>query len=269
MQIDTKKGLSIQIIEKTKAFGACAAGIADVEALKQSPSHLIYPQIGGYKSFLDNEVPRDAGEVLWPPYARSAIVVAVEHPEDKPELDWWQKGLKGGTPGNQMLITIISRLIEWLVRETGCEAQGLPYYIVQGGIFLKDAAVMAGLGCIGKNNMLVTPEYGPRVRLRAALLDINLPGTGPSDFDPCPQCNMPCRTVCPQKAFRKKIQIDNPLGVNELPARTGVYSRPLCKNQMELDRENASFTQDENQDRAEKAVKCCRLCETACPVGKK
>jgi len=269
MLIDTKKGLTNLIIEKAKEFGACAAGIADVEALKQSPSHLIYPQIGGYKSFLNNEVPRDSGEVLWPPNAKSAIVVAVEHPEDKPELDWWQKGLKGGTPGNQVLITIISRLIDWLRKDTVCEAKGLPYYIVQGGIFLKDAAVMAGLGCIGKNNMLVTPEYGPRVRLRAALLDLKLPATGPSDFDPCPQCDKPCRKICPQNAFQKKIQIDNPLGVNELPARTGVYSRPLCKNQMELDRENASITQDENQDRAQKVVKCCRLCETSCPVGKK
>ena len=269
MLIDTKKGLTNLIIEKAKEFGACAAGIADVEALKQSPSHLIYPQIGGYKSFLNNEVPRDAGKVLWPQYARSAIVVAVEHPEDKPELDWWQKGLKGGTPGNQVLITIISRLIDWLRKDTVCEAKGLPYYIAQGGIFLKDAAVMAGLGCIGKNNMLVTPEYGPRVRLRAALLDLKLPATGPSDFDPCPQCDKPCRKICPQNAFQKKIHIENPLGVAELPARTGVYSRPLCKTQMELDRENASITQDENQDRAEKVVKCCRLCETSCPVGKK
>jgi hypothetical protein len=29
----------IQIIEKAKGFGACLAGIANVEALKESPSH--------------------------------------------------------------------------------------------------------------------------------------------------------------------------------------------------------------------------------------
>jgi len=86
-----------------------------------------------------------AVEVLWPPKAKTAIVVAVEHPENKPGLDWWQDGLKGGTTGNQMLISIIKRLAEWLRQEKGCEAQGLPYYIAQGGIFLKDAAVMAGL----------------------------------------------------------------------------------------------------------------------------
>jgi len=269
MQIDTKKGLTSQIIEKAKAFGACAAGIADVEALKQSPSHLIYPQIGGYKSFLNDEVPRDSGEVLWPQYAKSAIVVAVEHPEDKPELDWWQDGLKGGTPGNQILIKIISHITELLREEKGCEARGLPYYIVQGGIFLKDAAVIAGLGCIGKNNMLVTPDYGPRVRLRAALLDLKLPATGPSDFDPCPACDMPCRKACPQKAFEKKIHIENPLGLNDLPGRTGVYSRPLCRVQMELDKEIGTKTANENQLGYRRIVKCCRLCETTCPIGKK
>ena len=260
---------SIQIIEKAKELGACSAGIADVKALKQSPSHLIYPQIGGYKSFLDNQVPRDDGEVSWPQFAKSAIVVAVEHPEDKPELDWWQSGLKGGTLGNQMLISIIARLSEWLRKETNFEVKGLPYYIVQGGIFLKDAAVMAGLGCIGKNNMLVTPEFGPRVRLRAALIGAKLPVTGSSNFDPCQDCDMPCRHVCPQKAFKRKIHIDNPLGLNELPGRTGIYSRPLCKNQMEIDRENASGAEARKKGGTELVVKCCRLCETSCPVGKK
>jgi epoxyqueuosine reductase len=269
MPTKNKEQLQNQIIEKARELGACAAGVADVEALKQSPSHLIYPQIGGYKSFLNDDVPRDSGEVVWPQNAKSAIVIAVEHPEDKPELDWWQKGLKGGTAGNQMLISIISSLTEWLQKEKAIEARGLPYYIVQGGIFLKDAAVMAGLGCIGKNNMLVTPEYGPRVRLRAALLNIRIPVTGASDFDPCQACDMPCRKICPQKAFQNKAPIENPLELNALPGRSGVYSRPMCKDQMELDRENAYKAEKENQDRSAIFVKCCRLCETSCPVGKK
>jgi hypothetical protein len=31
--------LGTQIIEKAKGFGACLAGIANVEVLKESPSH--------------------------------------------------------------------------------------------------------------------------------------------------------------------------------------------------------------------------------------
>lgn len=269
MPTEDNEQLKNQIIEKAVKAGACAAGIVDVEALKGSPSHLIYPQTGGYKSFLNDEVPKDSGKVHWPQFAKSAIVIAVEHPEDKPELDWWYEGLQGGTPGNQMLITIIASITEWLREEKGCEAQGLPYYIVQGGIFLKDTAVMAGLGCIGKNNMLVTPDYGPRVRLRAALLDIKLPQTGPIDFDPCANCDMPCRTVCPRQAFQQKIEIANPLNLKELPARSGVYSRALCMGQMVFDRENAATNENENPDNRLKVVKCCRMCETSCPIGRK
>lgn len=269
MATDQKEALKNQIIEKARKLGACGAGIADVEVLKQSPSHLIYPHTGGYKSFLNNDVPGDFGEVTWPESAKAAIVIAVEHPEDRPELDWWQAGLKGGTPGNQVLISIISRLADWLRKEHFCEAWGLPYYLVQGGIFLKDAAVMAGLGCIGKNNMLVTPEYGPRVRLRAAFVNIKLPVTAPSDFDPCTACDMPCRKICPQNAFQKRIHIDNPLGLKRLPARNGVYSRPLCLDQMERDRENAEQSKNVNQHRPPSVVKYCRLCETSCPIGKK
>jgi epoxyqueuosine reductase QueG len=38
----------------------------------------------------------------------------------------------------------------------------------------KTAAVQAGLGWIGKNSLLITEEYGPRIRLATVLLDIKL-----------------------------------------------------------------------------------------------
>jgi epoxyqueuosine reductase len=132
---------------------------------------------------------------------------------------------------------------------------------------------MAGLGCIGKNNMLVTPDFGPRVRLRAALVGIKLPTTGPVDFNPCQACGMPCRKACPQKAFQNKIHIDNPLGLAELPGRDGVYSRSLCLHQMDIDRQNASNNENGNQKGPDsqqvRVAKCCRLCETSCPIGRK
>ena len=59
----------------------------------------------------------------------------------------------------------------------------LHYYVEKGGVFLKDAAVLAGLGCIGNNNMLVTQSYGPRIRLRALFLNVELEPTGPVEFD--------------------------------------------------------------------------------------
>jgi epoxyqueuosine reductase len=258
-----------EIIKKAKEYGACLAGIADVEAVKKSPSHLIYRKLDDYKSV---GAKKTAGikprEVVWPVNAKSAIVVAVQHPEDKPELDWWQDSYRGGTPGNRMLMSINAKLSEWLQAEKGIGTKPLPYHIEHGGIFLKDAAAMAGLGCIGKNNMLVTPEFGPRVRLRVMLSYERLPCTDPIDFDPCKDCPMPCREVCPQKAFRSKIYSENEFNRGRLPARTGVYSRDLCNVQMELDVDNSENKRNEDLDGAVKLVRYCRRCELACPVGK-
>jgi epoxyqueuosine reductase len=263
-----KEEINDQIVAKATEFGACLAGIASVESLKKSPSHLIYGKIGDYETVANKEGQIKPGEVTWPEGAKSAIIIAVGHPEEKPELDWWKSGYNGGTPGNRTLISISAQLSMWLEEEKGIKTIELAYHIEQGGILLKDTAVMAGLGCIGKNNMLVTPEFGPRVRLRAMLTDEVLPDTAPIDFDPCEDCDMPCREACPQKVFRSKIYSEKEFGLDQLPARTGTYSRHLCNKQMQLDMDNCEEITVEAQDEPGKLVRYCRACEWACPVGK-
>ena len=242
---------SSQVIEKAKEFGASLAGIANVEALKRSPSHLIYKKLDEYRTVGTKEGNLKSDEIVWPENVKSAIVIAIWHPEEKPELDWWGHVSSGGTSGNRMLISSNSRLSAWLEKEKGIKTTQLPYHIENGGIFLKDAAVMAGLGCIGKNNMLVTPEYGPRVRLRAMLTNEFLPDTGPVHFDPCTNCSMHCTNACPQNAFKN-----------------GDYSRALCNIQMETDRADAALTKaQEKTENSSLCIKYCRACELSCPVG--
>jgi len=199
------KEFADEIVEKAKELGACLAGIGDVSELRRSPSHVIYSKLDSFKGIGTKESKGIAqGEFAWPQRARSIIVLAIPHPRYKPELDWWMEGCRGGTPGNQMLISINDGLSKWLEEKKGVETKKLPYYIEQGGVFLKDAAAMAGLGCIGKNNLFLTPEFGPEVRLRALFTYLKLPSTGPLEFHPCKECDMPCRRVCPQDAFASK-----------------------------------------------------------------
>jgi epoxyqueuosine reductase QueG len=60
----------------------------------------------------------------------------------------------------------------------------------------------AGLGVGGRLGMLLHPEYGPWVSLRAALLSArDLPPDAPlAGFDPCTGCAAPCADACPGAA---------------------------------------------------------------------
>ncbi len=252
MKPENPRYSATQVIEKAREFGASLAGITSVKALKSSPSHLAYGNLDENYTVGNRQGKLKPGGIVWPEDAKSAIVIAVCHPEEKPELDWWKHGYSGGTPGNRILMAINSKLSTWLEEEKGVKTTQLPYHIEDGGIFLKDAAVMAGLGCIGKNNLLVTPEYGPRIRLRALFTDELLPETGPVEFNPCRDCTVPCRNTCPQKAFRN-----------------GVYTRALCNIQMEVDRAGASVAKARAKtDRPLLPIKYCRACELSCPVGR-
>ena len=65
----------------------------------------------------------------------------------------------------------------------------------------RQAAIACGLGVQGRNNLLVTPEYGPRVRLASLLTTAELPPTRrtlPEDL--CNDCGK-CVRACPVNAL--------------------------------------------------------------------
>jgi epoxyqueuosine reductase len=283
--------LTEKIVDKAKSLGAAIAGVASVESLKASPSHWIYPEIGmnlrvHWQDAKDDVKP---GEVAWPADAVSVVVIGVEHNADKPELDWWDGT---GTPGNRILIRINKKLSEWIENRFSVRTYKLPYFIEKGGIFLKDAAVMAGLGCIGKNNLVITPGYGPRIRFRALLLDRQAEATGPLEFNPCKGCKQPCRKACPVKAFKNPVYSADALGQSILPGINGTYDRVTCNVKMEKNIEEAVMAiPAANEEHHEVrlaieefeegvkvkpkgakqpyyCVKYCRGCELVCPVGK-
>lgn len=255
------------ILEKAIEMGATMAGIASVELLKKSPSH----QILALKTGL--EIKKFPG-IKWPQDAKSVLVIALSHPEDKPELDWWDTN---SSEGNSILIKLCRELSNWSGKELDIKTYPMPYSIERGGIYIKDAAVLAGLGCIGKNNLLITPEFGPRVRLRGIFLAEELPQTGPLFFDPCNGCHEPCRNACPQNAFAERVLSPSEIGINNLPGRDGFFSRKRCMVQMHKDMEEqdmdykkgVQFISDtEDMSTTEKLVKYCRECEFACLIGK-
>jgi len=85
-------------------------------------------------------------------------------------------------------------------------ANGSPYdnRRIESVLSYKHAARMAGLGVFGWNSLLLTPEYGARVRLGCIITDAPLPYSAPvEEYYPCPECGGACIKICPVSAIKQ------------------------------------------------------------------
>jgi epoxyqueuosine reductase QueG len=79
------------------------------------------------------------------------------------------------------------------------------------GVFnkLQPAAASAGLGWIGKNRLLITPQYGPCAFLNMMVTDAPLVPDDPFDEDFCANCDL-CLKACPTGAILKVDSVGHP-----------------------------------------------------------
>jgi epoxyqueuosine reductase len=124
--------------------------------------------------------------------------------------------------------------------------------VAKGGLFLKDAAVLSGIGIIGRNNLLLHPEWGPRIRLRSILLEGDFQATKVLEgFSPCETCEGFCQKACPMNAFPQEK-----------------YRRPICRKQIIANVENKVPDGEIGENgKRNLVIKYCRACELSCPVG--
>jgi epoxyqueuosine reductase len=73
----------------------------------------------------------------------------------------------------------------------------------QSHVSHKKVGYLAGLGWIGRNNLLVNPDFGSRFRLVTILTDMLLTTDHPLDED-CGLCRA-CISVCPAKAIQEDV----------------------------------------------------------------
>ncbi|ABX42929.1 epoxyqueuosine reductase [Lachnoclostridium phytofermentans] len=112
----------------------------------------------------------------------------------------------------------------------------------------KYAAIQAGLGWIGKNDVLITKQYGPRVRLSAVLIDNVFEYGEAITKSHCPHdCNL-CVGICPYKALKGvDWEIDR--------KRCEIIDYSLCNQKRSLSLEKLG------------RKNACGLCMVVCPYG--
>jgi len=113
----------------------------------------------------------------------------------------------------------------------------------------KTIATLAGLGWIGKTDLLVSREYGPRIRLASILTDAPFACDKPVVESRCGEC-VACAGACPVKAGR----VDN--WQRDVPEekRYDVHKCYEFAKKISLER---GFNHH-----------LCGICIAACPVGK-
>ncbi|MBD3166751.1 4Fe-4S dicluster domain-containing protein [bacterium] len=110
----------------------------------------------------------------------------------------------------------IAFYLEAILRTLGYRAKA--HYDAHYDVILPPLAVGAGLGELGRNNILVADRYGSRVRIGAVTTDLPLPQSEPVDLGVqhfCAICGK-CATNCPSRALSLGEK-ENVRGVKKWP----------------------------------------------------
>ena len=89
----------------------------------------------------------------------------------------------------------------------------LPYGLIPDIASSRFAAIAAGLGVLGYNGMVITPQFGVCQRFISIITDLCLPYDELLDIpSPCEECGSKCIQSCPVNALSKDNLIDVKIG---------------------------------------------------------
>jgi len=142
------------------------------------------------------------------------------------------------------------KIVEYLIKK-GHDAH------LSLSIPLKTSAVKCGIGSQGKNTLLITPKYGPRIRLIAVLTTAILSIDEEFKGNLCGDCEK-CISACPTKALEPyKIKLKRCLAY--------AAEQPEFKKVPEDVRK---FEQKLTQRPTTNSYVECTSCLEACPIGR-
>lgn len=184
---------------------------------------------------------------------QSALVIAVPYDKQLSIKNYSEAGFEDSIGKARDIINAIIKELEGLLL-----SQKINYYIppvaqnnekeLVAPFSFKYAATKAGIGWIGKNDVVITKEYGPRIRLSSILIDYPFSYRKSFLESHCPKdCNL-CVNICPYKALKGTVWNCNTY-------RDEIIDYHLCNEKRSL------FIKDHGRKNS------CGLCLVVCPYG--
>ena len=184
---------------------------------------------------------------------RSALVFAVPYGEQLTIETYSEEKFEKGIQDAKKVVEEILEQLQKMLDE-----YNVKYYVppvaqnnemdLTAPFSFKFAAINAGLGWIGKNDVVITKQYGPRVRLSAILINELFIYDNKIIKSNCPENCKKCVDVCPHKALHN-VQWN----INSL--RNDIIDYRLCNEKRSI------YLKTHGRKNA------CGLCMAACSFG--
>ncbi|TAN37256.1 MAG: tRNA epoxyqueuosine(34) reductase QueG [Verrucomicrobia bacterium] len=202
-------GLSGKIRNQALALGFDLVGLAPARRAEHADALFQWLESGCHAGMgwmaRDPETRADPTRLL--AGAKSIVCVALAYGAEIPPAKFWDDPLRGrvarfawGPDYHDLIVPRLEELARFIVRDLG---QPLAWKVAVDAapILERDHAARAGLGYIGKSNILISPRFGSLLLLGEVLLDIGL-----DDYDsPQPQsccAETSCAAACPTAALQ-------------------------------------------------------------------
>ena len=187
------------------------------------------------------------------PAARSIIALAIAHPPPPAAGNFPLEGVVAayalGDDYHEVIRTRLRTLCEYIDRLAGRRVQSRGY-VDTAPLLEREIASRAGLGWIGRNSMLIHPEFGSFLLLAEILTGLDLPADPPFSADRCGKCAR-CRQACPTACILPDRTIDSRRCISYL---TIEHRGPIPESLRGL---------------TGRAVFGCDICQNVCPWNRK
>lgn len=264
-----------EIKEKARALGADLVGIADSAEINANPPDPDDPRIPA------NISDHDAGQVIVLAKRLSSGVTRIQRWDERHK--YYNDELTMAT-----LEEIALELVLWLEKK-GYPAllvppthvdpwryRGDPTAHMKPLLALDHCAVEAGMGTLGLNQQLLTPEYGPRVMLAGVLATVPVEAGSRMTEALCrgPECGR-CLSACPgdvvthwDRDWSACDRYRSPHGFQHLTEFLGeIMEETDADKQKMMLRSEDTFNLWQSILRGAGAITGCRRCQDVCPVG--